>query len=116
MSVRVLRRLACEAGLVLIATRNGSPMDVGRRQRRLTVALRRAVLARDRGCRFPDGEATRHLHVHHVWHWADGGPTDLANLATLCGAHHRFVHERAWTLPPASRPGRLRFAPPAGSR
>lgn len=114
MRVRVLRRLACEAGLVLIATRNGSPMDVGRRQRRLTVALRRAVLARDRGCRFPGCGATRHLHVHHVWHWADGGPTDLANLVTLCGAHHRFVHERAWTVTPASRPGRFRFAPPGG--
>jgi HNH endonuclease len=28
-----------------------------------------------------------------VWHWADGGPTDLENLVLLCRTHHRAVHE-----------------------
>jgi hypothetical protein len=31
-------------------------------------------------------------------HWLDGGPTDLANLALLCRAHHRAVHEGGWQL------------------
>jgi hypothetical protein len=22
--------------------------------------------------------------AHHLWHWLDGGPTDLANLLLLC--------------------------------
>ena len=31
---------------------------------------------------------------HHVEHWADGGPTDKANLIGLCKAHHHAIHER----------------------
>ena len=94
LSRRVLRRLACEAGVVLVATRgDGTPIDVGHRQRRLTTALRRALLARDRSCRFPGCGARRHLHGHHIRHWADGGPTDLANLAVVCSFHHRYLHE-----------------------
>ncbi|MGH8914538.1 MAG: HNH endonuclease, partial [Acidimicrobiia bacterium] len=29
----------------------------------------------------------------HLRHWAQGGETSLANLASLCRAHHRAVHE-----------------------
>lgn len=89
----VLRRLACEAGVVTAVRDGGGVLDVGRRTRRPSAALRRAVHLRDRGrCAFPGCDATRHLHVHHVVHWADGGPTDLSNLVTLCGHHHRHVH------------------------
>lgn len=99
MSAAALRRLACEAGVVLIPTDGrGTPIDVGRRRRRPTAALRRALLLRDRSCRFPGCDAVRHLHAHHVVHWADGGPTDLHNLLLLCGAHHRTVHEPGWSL------------------
>lgn len=95
----VLQRIACEAGLVLAAVgERGTPVDIGRRDRRLTVALRRAVQLRDRDCRFPSCGATRHLHVHHARHWADGGSTDLDNLVLLCSRHHRFVHERGWSI------------------
>jgi hypothetical protein len=94
LSPRVLRRLACEAGIVLVSTDgDGSPVDVGRRDRRLSTALRRALLARDRSCRFPGCGATRHLHAHHAHHWGEGGRTDLANLVVLCGLHHRYVHD-----------------------
>ena len=94
LSRRVLRRLACDAGLVLVTTdAEGSPIDVGRRQRRLTTALRRALVDRDRSCRFPGCGARRHLHGHHIQHWADDGPTDLANLVLICSFHHRYVHD-----------------------
>jgi hypothetical protein len=94
MSRRALQRMACEAGLVLVTTdRSGTPVDVGRKERRLSTALRRALLARDRSCRFPGCGARRHLHGHHIWHWADGGPTDLDNLVVLCSFHHRYVHD-----------------------
>ena len=94
LSRRVLRRMACEAGLVLVSTdTDGSPIDVGRRQRHLTTALRRALLDRDRSCRFPGCGARRHLHGHHNQHWADEGPTDLANLVLICSFHHRYVHD-----------------------
>lgn len=114
MSRSVLRRMACDAGLVPIVLDDaGTPMDVGRRDRKLSVALRRAVMARDRSCRFPGCGSTRHLHAHHVQHWADGGPTDLANLVVTCSHHHRFVHEHRWQVEPVGD-GRFSFAPPGG--
>jgi hypothetical protein len=36
--------------------------------------------------------------VAHLRHWLHGGPTDLANLALVCRAHHRAVHEGGWQL------------------
>ena len=56
-------------------------------------AVRRALLSRDRGCRFPGCPATHRLHGHHVKHWANGGETSLDNLILLCPTHHRLVHE-----------------------
>ncbi len=114
MSAAALRRLACDAGIVPVAVgADGTPVDVGRRQRALSTALRRALLARDRTCRFPGCGASRDLHAHHVVHWCDGGPTDLSNLVLVCGFHHRFVHEHGWTLVDEGD-GRIGFAPPGG--
>jgi hypothetical protein len=111
MSARVLRRLACDAGVVLVVSRDGSPLDVGRRHREPNAQQRRALRARDRCCRFPGCGATRHLHAHHVEHWADGGPTDMDNLVLLCSAHHRLVHEPGWRLEHLGG-GRFRFLAP----
>jgi hypothetical protein len=33
-----------------------------------------------------------------MWWWIDGGPTDLANAALLCGFHHRMVHRQGWRM------------------
>ena len=58
-------------------------------------SIRRAVLARDRHCCSTTGcSATRFLEVHHRTPRAAGGSNDLENLTTLCGACHRFAHER----------------------
>jgi outer membrane protein assembly factor BamB len=35
---------------------------------------------------------------HHLRHWAQGGSTDLANLVTICRAHHWKAHEGGWRL------------------
>ncbi len=82
------RRLACDASL----TRNG------RKTRTIPPALRRALRARDRGCRFPGCENRRFLDAHHLHHWARGGPTTLTNLVLLCRRHHRLVHEAGWQI------------------
>lgn len=76
LSRSVLRRLACDPSIVRITTRGGLPIDIGRQTRQVSVALRRALQARDDTCRYPGCAATRQLHAHHVVHWADGGPTD----------------------------------------
>jgi Domain of unknown function (DUF222)/HNH endonuclease len=92
----VLRRLACDASAMRIVMAGASqPLDVGRRTPVVPVSIRRAVIARDRRCRFPGCERPHAwCDCHHVWHWADGGPTALSNLVLLCRPHHRKVHER----------------------
>ena len=44
---------------------------------------RRALVIRDGGCAFPGcGRPARWCHAHHIWFWADGGPTKLSNLTS----------------------------------
>ena len=62
---------------------DGMILDVGRRTRTISPALRRALAARDRHCRFPGCAATR-CDSHHIEHWAQGGATALGNLVLLC--------------------------------
>jgi hypothetical protein len=38
------------------------------------------------------------VEAHHLIHWADGGATDLANLAALCPRHHSEHHAGVFTL------------------
>jgi hypothetical protein len=57
-------------------------------------AVRREVLRRDHHrCRVPGCQHATFLDVHHVRARADGGLHDAGNLITLCGAHHRAIHE-----------------------
>ena len=94
-----LRRLACDARLQLALTGNpNTVIGVGRTTRTIPPWLARIVQARDQGCRFPGCRRTRWTQVHHIQHWADGGPTDLDNLITLCGHHHRLIHEHGWAI------------------
>jgi hypothetical protein len=75
------------------------PLDVGRSSRVVTPAQRSALAVRDGGCVFPGcSRPLAWCEAHHVRHWLDGGPTDLDNLALVCRAHHREVHEGGWRL------------------
>jgi hypothetical protein len=96
----VARRWACDVvAAILVETADGHPCDAGRESRVVNRRLRRALHRRDHGmCRFPGCGATAWLHAHHIVHWADGGGTDLANLVSLCGFHHRLVHEGGWRV------------------
>jgi hypothetical protein len=116
VSCETSRRLACDAAVVRVehgppshAGRvpnapgpfepppHGPILGVGRRTRTIPPALRRALEARDRGCRFPSC-GLRFTDVHHVRHWGDGGETSLANCVLLCAHHHRLVHEGGWRM------------------
>ena len=90
------RRLACDAAVLRVVMAGRSePLDVGRRTAVVSPALRRAVIARDRHCRFPGCDRPpAWCDAHHVRHWADGGSTSLENLLLLCRRHHRIVHAR----------------------
>jgi hypothetical protein len=108
------RRLACDATIVdMVQAADGTPLDVGRKRRTPSAALRRALRRRDRSCRFPGCGARRFLHAHHIVFWTDGGGTNLANLVLLCGRHHRFVHEGGYRVE-ASAEGVLNFFDRAG--
>jgi hypothetical protein len=88
------RRIACDCSIVGIKEdENGEPLSIGRRSRSIPPPMRRALGARDGGCRFPGCTNTRFVDGHHIRHWADGGVTSLDNLVLLCRHHHHLVHE-----------------------
>ncbi len=94
-----LLRLACDSRLQpAIDDPAGFTVGVGRTSRQIAPWLRRLLEGRDGGCRFPSCGRTRWTHGHHIIHWADLGPTNLDNLITLCGFHHRLVHREHWRI------------------
>jgi hypothetical protein len=114
VAAETARRLACDASIVaILEDTNGEPLNVGRRTRSIPPALRRALNARDRGCRFPGCPNTRYVDGHHIHHWANGGETKLSNLVQLCRFHHRQVHERKVEIQQLDD-GALRFLKPDG--
>ena len=109
-----VRRLLCDSGAVpLVENGDGHPLSVGRKQRTVPPAIRRALLARDRHCGFPGCTHERYLDAHHVRHWADGGSTGVDNLVLLCTQHHRAVHEGGFHLRRDAQ-GDLYFLTPRG--
>src|SRR6266403_1413696 len=113
VSAETSQRLACDASRVVMRhDPDGRILEVGARTRTIPPALRRALHHRDRGCRFP-GCGLRFGQGHHIRHWAQGGPTTLSNLATLCRRHHRAVHEEGYQLD-REPDGALRFRRPDG--
>jgi hypothetical protein len=94
IAAETARRLSCDCSVVrIIEDAKGEPLDVGRRTRTIPPGIRRALRARDKGCRFPGCTFKRYVDGHHVKHWVHGGETKLSNLVTLCRFHHRLVHE-----------------------
>jgi 5-methylcytosine-specific restriction endonuclease McrA len=77
---------------------DGQPLTVGRKQRTVPTALKRALWSRDRGCAFPGCQNTRFVDAHHVEHWSAGGETSLENLMLLCSHHHRLAHEGGFQI------------------
>ena len=93
------RRMACDAGLLVVAEDDvGNVLNIGRRSRIIPPALSRALAIRDGGCQFPGCCETRYTEGHHIKHWADGGETRLDNLVTLCRYHHRELHKGSFFL------------------
>jgi hypothetical protein len=95
----LVKFLGCDSQVVAITERDGTPLDVGRARRLVAGRLRAAIQTRDRHCRYPGcAVPARQTHAHHIEHWMDGGKTDLANLVSLCGFHHRRLHNREYMI------------------
>lgn len=113
LSASAARRWACDCKLIPIVLGGESePLDVGRSSRTVPLGIRRALVARDRGCAFPgcDRPPSR-CDAHHVRHWIDSGETSLSNCVLLCPTHHRHVHGTGWEI--VIKPGYAEFIPPA---
>jgi hypothetical protein len=95
VSPAALQLIACNATIsTMVHDMAGNVLNVGRRTRKPSAALRRAVRERDGcRCRFPGCESRR-TDAHHILYWSNGGETKLSNLASLCKAHHRIVHDK----------------------
>ncbi|MCV7197438.1 HNH endonuclease signature motif containing protein [Mycobacterium angelicum] len=92
------RYLTCDATCEVWFERHGEVIGAGRASRMISRRLRRALEHRQPMCAVPGCSATRGLHAHHIRHWEDGGPTELANLVLLCPYHHRLHHRGVITI------------------
>jgi len=72
----------------------GSRLSLTRAKQSIPPAIRRQVLRRDGGCcRVPGCRNATFVDVHHLRPRFEGGTNETENLVTLCGAHHRAIHE-----------------------
>ena len=105
-SIEVARRILCD-GIIRAALvdADGEVLKLGRKRRLFSSAQRRAIFARDGGCRAPGCELTLDMvEIHHVTPWWMGGLTDTCNGIALCTFHHHEVHlERLIIVPSADR-------------
>ena len=120
----VLENLSPDTSLSgIIFGGKGRVLWLGRNQRLGNGAQRLAAAVRDKGCVRCDAPPHR-TELHHLRDWYDGGPTDIDNLASLCGPHHRELQEHnrelvktgnRWQTRPRTGPPPPRWAsqPPA---
>jgi hypothetical protein len=111
-----VKRLLCDAQITCIVQgEQREPLWMSRTVRSATPAQWRALVARDRHCAFP-GCTMKPIwcEAHHVEEYdRDEGPTDIDNMALLCGIHHKTVHSAGWSA--KMEPGQqLAFSSPDG--
>lgn len=76
---------------------NEVPLYLGRTQRLASTGQRLMTIARDKGCTFPDCNASGYwTEIHHTIEWADGGTTDAHLLTCACQAHHDLATRGLW--------------------
>jgi hypothetical protein len=76
------------------------PLDLGKPTEEIPAHLRRAVISRDRHCRFPGcQQPPPACQIHHIRPRRDGGATSLTNAILLCRFHHLIaIHRWGWTI------------------
>lgn len=116
ISAASVRELGCDAERrLLVLGESGEILALGTAARLFSYAQRIALAARDGGCIWPNCTAPPSwCEAHHVIPYEQGGPTDVANGALLCSAHHHMLHNCDLTLrmvngvPRLEPPGRLK--------
>ncbi|WP_087871864.1 HNH endonuclease signature motif containing protein [Arthrobacter globiformis] len=114
-----IRKIACDADIIpVVLGTGGRILDVGRASRIFPPHIRKAIMARDQGCAFPQCTMPAPwCEAHHITYWSRGGPTSTGNGVLLCSYHHHLIHKENWTIevtnevpwfkpPPELDPGR----------
>ena len=97
----LLARLACDSALSrVIFGPDSTVLDVGREERIFPAHMTRAIIARDRTCRYPGCDSPPGFgEIHHSLQWArDHGPTSVEHGVLLCWHHHDWVHAHGITI------------------
>ena len=89
----------CDLSRIVIGSK-GETLDVGRATPTWTTAMRKGIVVRDQGCRWPGCEVPPPwCDVHHIVHWEHGGETSMANGCLFCRRHHTFHHRHpGWKI------------------
>ncbi|MFJ5989087.1 DUF222 domain-containing protein [Lentzea sp. NPDC092896] len=113
MQAKLVRRLACNAGVIPVVLGGRSEhVDIGRKTRTFPASIRRLLVARDQGCSFPGCDRPpKHCDAHHIRFWSEGGGTSVENAALLCRHHHTLIHQSEWEVRLLN--GTPTFTPPA---
>jgi hypothetical protein len=95
------QRLVCDSTIwrIILDPTTGQPLNVGRAYRLVPYWIRRALYARDRGCRWPGCTTPAPwTDAHHLHEWHDGGITRVEDMLLLCRYHHVLLHEGGWHI------------------
>lgn len=112
------QRVACDADIwrVILDPATGMPLDVGRAHRLVPHWIRKALYARDRGCRWTGCTTPAEwTDGHHLDPWADHGQTKIERLLLLCRHHHMLVHEGRWRIDLDPHTGEVNITRPEGT-
>jgi hypothetical protein len=100
---------------VLVDPRDGAPLEIGRKNYRLTKAMKQALNLRDGKCTFPGcNNNSLDNDTDHLTDWQHGGTTGISNLAQLCPKHHRLKHNSRWKPTEATTNEPAGWTSPAG--
>jgi len=71
LPIESVKRLCCDGNtMTIVEDTNGEPLNIGRKSRTVPTAIKRALHARDKHCRFPGCRNTRFIDAHHIHHWS----------------------------------------------
>ncbi len=100
ISTETIDRHLCDTEyLGILFSQSGQPLNVGRAERLFNRQQRRALAARDGGCRWPScNQPPSWTEAHHIKNWADLGLSNIDFAISLCAHHHLLLHNRHWTI------------------
>ncbi|MFW0783868.1 DUF222 domain-containing protein [Gordonia sp. CPCC 206044] len=100
VSAATAELISCDSEITTILLDSESvPLDVKRKHRIVTPAIRQALIVRDKGCAFPGCTAPpAWAEAHHIVHWEHMGDTSLDNCVLLCRRHHTAIHHTGWDV------------------